>query len=258
MVAMAVIHVGMSPQAGGRCHGEPKMSSPIRKPASTPTPAAPQIRGSLRSGCAFSLSSCTAGTLQPGAGSQARCSREWTPPENGGWLAFADRRRPSSIHTGIAARSAPAARQRPAAWRASGSSSSPAPAPSRRPATSARRSPRPSASWRSAPTAAACSSPVRLRHLARNRASPVSLATSIRSACGRSSGMCSSIAPGQWAESGGPCHSDWYSHAHGSSVMRNPSMPRGIRGAFRRRRPSSIHAGIASSSAPARRQSSAA
>lgn len=29
-VAIAVIQVGISPQAGGRCHGEPKMSIPLR------------------------------------------------------------------------------------------------------------------------------------------------------------------------------------------------------------------------------------
>jgi hypothetical protein len=31
-VAMAVIHVGISPQAGGRCHGDPKKTIPARNP----------------------------------------------------------------------------------------------------------------------------------------------------------------------------------------------------------------------------------
>ena len=43
--------------------------------------------------------------------------------ENGGMFAASLRRRPSSIHSGIAPRSAPAKPHHPAAWRASGSSS---------------------------------------------------------------------------------------------------------------------------------------
>lgn len=46
-------------------------------------------------------------------------------PENGGILAAALRRRPSASQPGIASGSAPAVRHSPAAWRASGSSSSP-------------------------------------------------------------------------------------------------------------------------------------
>ena len=45
--------------------------------------------------------------------------------ENGGMFAASLRRRPSSIHSGIAPRSAPAKPHNPAAWRASGSSSLP-------------------------------------------------------------------------------------------------------------------------------------
>ena len=83
------------------------------------------------------------------------------------------RRRPSSTHAGIASGSAPALRHSAAAWRASGSSSSPSLVPSKIPATSASRSARPPASSRSAATAAASSSPVSSRHFARCRASPV-------------------------------------------------------------------------------------
>ena len=54
---------------------------------------------------------------------------------------------------------------------------------------------RPSARARSSATAAASSSPVSSRHLDQNLASPVSCATSIRSACGRSSLMRSSVVP---------------------------------------------------------------
>jgi hypothetical protein len=62
---------------------------------------------------------------------------------NGGRLAFAQRRRPSSIHAGVAASSVPASRHSPAAWRASGSSSSPSDVPPNIPATSASRLARP-------------------------------------------------------------------------------------------------------------------
>jgi hypothetical protein len=59
------------------------------------------------------------------------------PPENGDLLAFALRRRPSSIQAFIASRSAPAFRHRAAACRAKGSSSSLSDVPSKIPATSA-------------------------------------------------------------------------------------------------------------------------
>jgi hypothetical protein len=52
VVAMALIHVGMSPQAGGRPHGLPKTSSPIRKPTTTPMPTRPWTRLSLLRGLA--------------------------------------------------------------------------------------------------------------------------------------------------------------------------------------------------------------
>ena len=56
---------------------------------------------------------------------------EWTPPLNGGRLAFAERRRPSSIQAGMASASAPAMRHSRAADRASGSSGSPSLVPSK-------------------------------------------------------------------------------------------------------------------------------
>ena len=70
--------------------------------------------------------------------------QEDRPPENGGRLAFAERRRPSSIQAGMASASAPAMRHSRAADRASGSSGSPSLVPSKIPATSASRSARPS------------------------------------------------------------------------------------------------------------------
>ena len=54
-MAMAVIHVGMSPQAGGRCHGEPKMSIPSRNPAKRQPPQRVRTRQFLsqeKSACA--------------------------------------------------------------------------------------------------------------------------------------------------------------------------------------------------------------
>jgi hypothetical protein len=56
----------MSPQAGGRCHGAPKTTSPITKPTATAARIRPRTRQSLSSG--FLLSSFTAGTLPPTAG----------------------------------------------------------------------------------------------------------------------------------------------------------------------------------------------
>jgi hypothetical protein len=56
-----------------------------------------------------------------------------TPPENGGRLALAARRRPSSIHAGIASGSAPAWRHSIAAWRASDPSMSVSLVPPRSP-----------------------------------------------------------------------------------------------------------------------------
>jgi hypothetical protein len=59
-VAMAVIHVGMSPQAGGRCHGLPKNTIPIRNPTTAAMMIKPQTRPVLSSGFGFSRSSFTA------------------------------------------------------------------------------------------------------------------------------------------------------------------------------------------------------
>ena len=73
----------------------------------------------------------------------------------------------------------------PAAWRTSGSSSSPSDVPSRTPATSASRSVGPPASSRSTATAAVSSSLPSSRHRARCRASPQISAISRRSASGR-------------------------------------------------------------------------
>jgi hypothetical protein len=47
-VGIAVIHVGMSPQAGGKCQGEPKMSIPSRKPAKMQQLQTMRTRQSLR------------------------------------------------------------------------------------------------------------------------------------------------------------------------------------------------------------------
>jgi hypothetical protein len=137
-----------------------------------------------------------------------------SPPENGGVLAAAARRLPSSIHAGIADSSAPAWRHSRAACLASGSSSSPSDVPSRTPVTSASRSARPPASSRSAATAAVSSSSVSCRHCARRRASPQISAMRIRSAPGRLSIMRSSItagtmlhqstSPAVWAPRPGP------------------------------------------------------
>ena len=69
--------------------------------------------------------------------------QEDRPPENGGRLAFAERRRPSSIQPGMAPASAPAIRHSRAADRASGSSGSPSLVPSKMPAAWASRSARP-------------------------------------------------------------------------------------------------------------------
>ena len=77
--------------------------------------------------------------------------QEDRPPENGGRLAFAERRRRSSIQAGMAPASAPAIRHSRAADRASGSSGSPSLVPSKRPATWASRSARyPASAWSSA------------------------------------------------------------------------------------------------------------
>jgi hypothetical protein len=101
--------------------------------------------------------------------------------ENGGLPALAFLRLPSATHFGIASRSAPARRHSPAAWRASGSSSSPSDVPRKIPAASASRSARPPATRRNSATAAASSSPVSGRHFALCLASPMSDATIRRS-----------------------------------------------------------------------------
>jgi hypothetical protein len=145
------------------------------------TPAADPAAG-LRESCLTACSAVSGQRNSPGR-----------PPEKGGCLACAARRRPSSIHAGIASTPAPALRHRPAAHRAGDSSSSPSDVPSRIPATSASRSARPAVSSPSAATAAASSPLLISRHFARCRASPQIAATSIRSACGRLSCIRSSM-----------------------------------------------------------------
>jgi hypothetical protein len=46
-VPTAVIHVGISPHAGGRCHGLPETSNSTAKPATTPLSIRPWTRPSL-------------------------------------------------------------------------------------------------------------------------------------------------------------------------------------------------------------------
>ena len=96
-------------------------------------------------------------------GSAARAAPPCSPPENGGILAAALRRRPSSIHPGTASGSAPALRHSPAAWRARGSSMLPLGRALQDPGDLGQQVARaPAASWASAATAAAshrCSAP---------------------------------------------------------------------------------------------------
>ena len=74
-MAMAVIQVGMSPQAGGRCHGEPKMSIATTNPAIPQAAARAMTRPSLSEVMARLL--LTRRTLQAGTPPRfARCDNE--------------------------------------------------------------------------------------------------------------------------------------------------------------------------------------